>query len=601
MDSRMKVMTVPELNVEQLMQNIREEVAGRRHRRAAPAHLAPIRLFLPRPATAAAHSLFPAGQGNSYRLRDFIRYEGTDFIHAAYRGVLNREPDPDGLNCYLEMLRQGATKAEILGRIRNSREGRQEGKKIYGLRLAYVFDSICRWPVIGRIVGIVIAMWRIPATERGYRMLSTELAYEQAHRELNSAQATRYIHEALQTLVANLNDAIVTIGQNKTSIDDLAELRTAIAQLSAAVETATGAADASLRQTEELNGKIESLAQLKADRTTTDVFKAEILGALARLETNFDGRFDDLAAAKADHAFVERAKAEAMIAIDAIQRSATEALKSAIASVDLRAQDLRRHVLDQDRRVGLLLEEARKRFPDTISKRQIRAILSEGDHRLDAMYATFEDQFRGTRADIRQRQAVYLPYVRNARAGTADAPVIDIGCGRGEWLELLRDEGLVARGVDLNRIFLDECRERNLDVVEQDALTFLRQLKRDSVGVVTCFHMIEHLDQSALIALLDETLRVLHPGGVAIFETPNPRNLMVGSCNFYMDPTHKRPLPPDLSRYLLEARGLNKVEVLELHPYGPEHLIKEGDPALRDALNRILYSSQDYAVIGWKS
>ena len=601
-------MTATELNVDQLMQNIREEVAGRRHRRAAPAHLriptddfiplAPIRLFLPKPAAPAAQSPLPARKGNSYHVRDFMKYEGIDFIHAAYRGVLNREPDPDGLNCYLGMLRQGATKAEILGRIRNSPEGRQEGTKVHGLRLAYVLDSICRWPVIRRAVGIAMAMWRIPVTERGYRMLSTEFAYWRAQSEQNSAQATQHIHEALQTLVETLNDATANIGQNKASIDDLAELRTAIAglkaELSAAVETATGVADASLRRTDELNGKIESLAQLKADRTITDAFKVEIQDAL-------EGRLDNLAAAKADHAFVERVKAEAMVAIEQIQRNATEALKSAIASVDLRAQDLRRHVLDQERRVGLLLEEARKRFPDTISEKQIRAMLSEGDHRLDAMYATFEDQFRGTRADIRERQAVYLPYVRNARAGTADAPVIDIGCGRGEWLELLRDEGLVAKGVDLNRIFLDACRERNLDVIEQEALTFLRQLKRASVGVVTCFHMIEHLDLNVLIALLDETLRVLRPGGVAIFETPNPRNLTVGSCNFYLDPTHKRPLPPDLSRYLLEARGFSTVEVRELHPYGPEHLIKDGDPVLRDAVNRILYSSQDYAVMGWKA
>jgi O-antigen chain-terminating methyltransferase len=303
---------------------------------------------------------------------------------------------------------------------------------------------------------------------------------------------------------------------------------------------------------------------------------------------------------KADRAVVEQFRAEVSTAITGSQKTTMDALDRALGPVNLRTQDLRRHVLDQERRVGLLLEEARKRFLQPVSTEQIGAVLSEDDHRFDAMYASFEDQFRGTRSDIRQRQAIYLPYVRNANAGTSKAPVLDIGCGRGEWLELLRDEGLVAKGVDLNRVFLDGCRELDLDVSEQDALAYLRQLKRNSVGVVTSFHMIEHLDQRTLIAFFDETLRVLRPGGVAIFETPNPKNVLVGSCNFYLDPTHKRPLPPDLSRYLLEARGFNNIEVREINPYAPEHWVTEGAQTVKDTLNRMLYSSQDYAVIGRK-
>jgi SAM-dependent methyltransferase len=141
----------------------------------------------------------------------------------------------------------------------------------------------------------------------------------------------------------------------------------------------------------------------------------------------------------------------------------------------------------------------------------------------------------------------------------------------------------------------------SLEVYEQDAIAYLRELKPNSVGAVTSFHMIEHLNHRTLISLLDEVLRVLRPGGVVILETPNPRNLMVGSCNFYLDPTHQRPLPPDLSRYLLEARGFVRVEVKELHPHGPDLQVAEGAPPVRDALNQILHSAQDYAVVGWKA
>jgi O-antigen chain-terminating methyltransferase len=232
---------------------------------------------------------------------------------------------------------------------------------------------------------------------------------------------------------------------------------------------------------------------------------------------------------------------------------------------------------------------------------QIRAIASEEDHVFDAMYANFENQFRGTRKEIRQRQCVYLPLLKQAQSISKNGPTIDLGCGRGEWLELLRDEGCVAIGVDQNRVFLEGCRELNLDVTEGDALEFLRGQKRASASAVTSFHMIEHLEHRVLMALIDESLRVLRPGGIVIFETPNPRNVIVGSCNFYLDPTHKRPIPPDLSRYLLEARGFIGVEILELHPARQEHFLSEGPQQILDKVNTMLYSFQDYAVIGRKA
>jgi SAM-dependent methyltransferase len=411
----------------------------------------------------------------------------------------------------------------------------------------------------------------------------------------NSSTAAR---EALQGSINELDRRLDSLSQSKADQAAIAAFRS---EVIAALEDSSSAAKVTLRDSiAEMDRKLESLWQSKADRAFIDILKAELNDSLEQASRKWTNRLDQVVAEKADNAVVEAVKAEAHAAITRNQRSAVEALASALAVVNSQAYDLKRNVLDQDRRVGLLLEEARKRLSKPLSAAQIGAMLTEDDHRLDAMYASFEDQFRGTRADIRQRQAIYLPYVREAEAGTARAPVVDVGCGRGEWLELLRDEGFVARGVDLNRVFLDGCRELKLEVFEQDALSFLRQLKRDSVGVLTSFHMIEHLDHKILIALLDETLRVLRPGGIAIFETPNPRNVVVGSCNFYLDPTHKRPLPPDLSRYLLEARGFSKVEVQDLHPCGEEQRVSEGAQKVRDVLNHLLYSAQDYAVIGRK-
>ena len=265
-------------------------------------------------------------------------------------------------------------------------------------------------------------------------------------------------------------------------------------------------------------------------------------------------------------------------------------------------RDHKRNILDQQRRLMLLLEEARKRLPEPISTDQIKKMLTEEDHLLDAMYASFEDQFRGTRSDIKQRQSVYLPFIREVGAGTAEAPILDLGCGRGEWLEFLKDASLIARGVDLNHIFLTECRELGLDVVEQDAVAYLRSLKPHSIGAVTSFHLIEHLPLKVLIALLDETLRVLKPGGMVILETPNPANVLVGSCNFYMDPTHRNPLPGPLTQYLLEARGFSSTHFLPLHPFGEtEDRIADGGSQVEHVFNKFFFGPQDYAVLGYKS
>jgi SAM-dependent methyltransferase len=453
----------------------------------------------------------------------------------------------------------------------------------------------------------------------------------------DQAAVTAFRSEVIAALENYSRAAKVTLGSSIAEMDrkldsleqskaDQATIAAVRLELSTAVEESSTAARQALQGSiNEWNKTLDSLSQSKADQAAVTAYRSEVIAAfenyssaakvtlgdsIAEMDRKLDSleqasrkwmnRLDEVVAKKADNSVVEAVKADANIAITLNQKSAVAALTSAIAVVNSQAHDLKRNVLDQGRRVGLLLEEARKRFPKPISRAQIGAMLSEDDHRLDAMYASFEDQFRGTRTDIRRRQAIYLPYVREAKAGSATAPVIDVGCGRGEWLELLRDEGFVARGVDLNRIFLDGCRDLKLDVSEQDALSFLRELKRDSVGVLTSFHMIEHLDHKILIALLDETLRVLRPGGIAIFETPNPRNVVVGSCNFYLDPTHKRPLPPDLSHYLLEARGFSKVEVQELHPCGEEQMVSDGAPKVRDVLNHMLYSAQDYAVIGRK-
>jgi SAM-dependent methyltransferase len=253
----------------------------------------------------------------------------------------------------------------------------------------------------------------------------------------------------------------------------------------------------------------------------------------------------------------------------------------------------------QERRLGLLLEEARKRLPNPLSQDQLQLFAEEERYPLDALYVSFEDQFRGSREDIKERVRVYLPILEQAKLGTDEMPILDVGCGRGEWLALLKEQGMRAQGVDLNRILVEECRQQGLEVGKGDALGYLRSLPDSSLGAVTGFHFIEHLPFDGLIKLLDETVRVLKPGGVAIFETPNPENVLVGSYRFYLDPTHRNPLPSPIVKFIVEARGLCRVAVMPLHPSEVPRVDEAGlDVAKR--FNDHFYGPEDYAVIGWK-
>ena len=140
----------------------------------------------------------------------------------------------------------------------------------------------------------------------------------------------------------------------------------------------------------------------------------------------------------------------------------TQQVQSLIDDLRNQLRDHKRTILDQQRRLSLLLEETRKRLPKPLDTEQLNMLADAESHRLDAMYATFEDHFRGTRKDIKERQSIYLTIIRNSGAGFEKSPVLDIGCGRGEWLELLRENKLTSYGVDLNDIFVRQCQEDQL-------------------------------------------------------------------------------------------------------------------------------------------
>ncbi len=501
---------------------LHEEMARLRSAGKVPVSIDPLSPMAPYPHPTAATSMMRdaplPGLGrtrpglearDSYRLEDFLQYHDEDFVRNTYRGLLRREPDVAGFASYLAALRSARlSKTEIIGRIRYSPEGRATGVAVRGLLFPFALRSLRRLPVLGRPIGIVQYVVRLPDIVRNHERLEATMF----QRELD-------LGRQFDSALARLSNHFFAVAQHKAG-----------------------------------------QAQFDA---LTRIVESSLIDLSERIRLLDDGKADD-----------ERVTHLAERVFDDIERKAE------------------RHQLEA-------LSESVEANLKGLSTR-IQEVADGTLHRADlpdAMYVAFEDRFRGTREDIMQRVAVYLPVVRECQAGTANAPVLDIGCGRGEWLEVLAAAGFVARGVDSNPVMVAGCRARGLDVVQGDGIGYVGQLPSESLGMLSAIHVIEHMGFNDLVLLLDEARRVLRPGGMLVLETPNPENLVVGACNFYYDPTHRQPLPPEPMRHLTQARGFTGVEILRLHPATPPERATANADAWSAQIDALLYGPQDYSII----
>jgi SAM-dependent methyltransferase len=210
-------------------------------------------------------------------------------------------------------------------------------------------------------------------------------------------------------------------------------------------------------------------------------------------------------------------------------------------------------------------------------------------------YRALEERHRGSRQLIKSRLQVYLPFVEPLSAIDPLSQTIDLGCGRGEWLEVLKEAGFEPKGVDLDAGMLQACQEIGLDVKLGDAFDYLIALADESQMIVTAFHFVEHVSFEQLQKLVHESLRVLKPGGLLILETPNPENIVVATRNFYLDPTHQKPIPPDLLSFVVEHTGFAVVKTLRLQE--SKELAYKTHVTMHDVITG---ASPDYAVVAQK-
>ncbi|MDA8016904.1 MAG: methyltransferase domain-containing protein [Thermoanaerobaculia bacterium] len=229
-------------------------------------------------------------------------------------------------------------------------------------------------------------------------------------------------------------------------------------------------------------------------------------------------------------------------------------------------------------------------------------------------YLSLEEKYRGSESDIAARISAYLPHLEACKKSGRD--VLDLGCGRGEALEVFTGHGLSGCGVDSSSEMVARCREKGLRAEQGDLFSHLASLEEGSLGAVVSFHVIEHLPAETLPKLCRLAWRALAPGGVLILETPSPLSMVMAARNFWIDPTHLRPVHPAHLEVTYREAGFEPVHRIDLHPFSQDDVLPEIDlealpedqhllahevNRLRDLLDDLLFGYRDFALLGTKA
>ena len=501
-----------------------------------------------------------------YRLEDLLGFHDEAFVRNAYEAVLKREPDDAGLAQFLQNLRSGRySKIDILRSLRYSPEGLRANVTVHGLGRLSFLRKVYRVPIAGYFAQLAVAIGRLPVLITNHRQL-------ESHTMAQFDRVAAYINDAVAQLSAERRE------QTETNRKQLEDLREQIGLFHDRVES--------------LRNQVHQ--QLSEHWDTARLQISSLVREQDKLMQNYGALKKAESALRAElfSKLEETRKRESDPVLPAELQTVRLELEAQVNELRERLQKSRMDIAQQERRLACLVDSTDISADAAVADRHPKP---EVDHALDSLFVSLEDALRGTSEQIKEEARVYLPVLQKAGINSG---ILDVGCGRGEWLQLLKEAGLEARGIDQNRMLVQHCRELELNVVEAEALAYLGSLPENSLHAVTAFHFVEHVPLNALIRFIDEAGRALRPGGLMILETPNPENLLVGSCNFYLDPTHENPIPVQTMTLLLEARGFRCEEVFKLHPV-PGVKIDVTDQ-LTSHVNHYLYGPMNYAIVARK-
>ena len=478
---------------------------------------------------------------SSYKLSDLLAFEDIEFLHNAYQAILKRPPDPAGLTNAIWSLRSGHTdKLALLVQLRFSEEGREKGVKIRGLRRHTLIRSFYQLPILGYLASPLYAYLKVQSSMRDQR------------------GAMRLVLDRQDSIVSYVNES----------------LRTPLRETARTMRATLNLLSEQKRTSEAILERIGNLTKHLEDRVNEEAIQRQ-------------QEFKDRTAEIED---LRRVYNKYRTQVELTEK----ALKQEMDHLFRKHQEVKTELVYHQQQLGSITNN---QPISSASSESISSASSRNVH-LDSFFASFDEHFRGNREDVKQRLSIYLPIIRRYGVGTDEAPILDVACGRGEWLELLKEENLRATGVDVNSVLVSQCRDRGLEVAQSDLIDYLRSIPDAGLGAVSAFHIAEHLPLERLIQFLDEALRALRSGGVIIMETPNPQNIMVGSCNFYFDPTHRNPLPAPVLRFIAESRGFIVLDTICLNPSDEKPVQADSEVAAR--FNDYFYGPMDYAIVARK-
>lgn len=398
--------------------------------------------------------------------------------------------------------------------------------------------------------------------------------------------------EAVQTDLAGVRD--VRLARAEATLDEAAAATRALQDELAGVRDArliTVESDMARQQgaLERLQAELAEVREDRVARSERDL--ARTSDALAALQGDLEQLRDERVAR------VERDLERLQQAQEALQSLAVELRDARVPALAGRVDALIGRLHEEVTETAGMLERVLAREPLAVGvAAEVEAAIPEA---VRAASARFAEAMRGPQREILGRARECLPHL------VGHAPVLDLGCGRGELLEVLRDEGIPGRGVDADRAMVAACRRRGLEVAEEDALAALRGVAPGSLGAVTAIHVVEHLPAPVWMALIEAAAAALRPGGVLLVESPNPETLRVGGGLFWIDPTHRAPVHPLAVGLVATAVGLDVEETTLLRPFPPDQALAAADQPepvrrLAERLDEWLSGPRDFLIVARK-